>query len=103
LMRDDNSPSPTGDNGERDSSGRFTAGNTAAKGNPYAKRVAAFRQALMDSVSVEDIADIARALVDKAKGGDTVSARIVLDRLLGKPEALDILTRIEALEERMKT
>jgi len=96
-------PSTTGDNGGRDSSGRFTAGNTVAKGNPYAKRVAAFRQALMDAVTVEDIAQIARALVAKAKGGDTVATRIILDRLLGKPEALDILERIEALEARRKS
>ena len=34
-------------------------------------------------------------------GGDTVAAREVLNRLLGQPESLDLLERLEALERRL--
>jgi hypothetical protein len=38
-------------------------------------------------------------MVEQAKAGDALSARLVLDRVLGKPEPLDIIARLEALEE----
>jgi hypothetical protein len=38
-------------------------------------------------------------MVALAKSGDTLAARLILDRVLGKPEPLDIIARLEALEE----
>ena len=102
-QRDRGRPMANGGNGERDERGRFAKGNSGGPGNPYTRRVAAFRQALMDAVSVSDIGDIARELVSKAKSGDIVAARVLLERLLGKAEALDILARIESLEERLQS
>lgn len=94
-----NTPSPTEDNG-RDSSGRFTKGNAAAKGNPYAKRVGQLRSALLDAVSEDDVREVIAAMVKKAKDGDMAAARILFDRCLGPPVAADIVARIEALEDK---
>jgi hypothetical protein len=82
----------------RDSRGRFGPGNKAAKGNPYAKRVAQLRAALLKSVSRDDVREIIRALVEKARGGDVAAAREVLDRCLGRPLPADVEERLAALE-----
>ena len=51
-------------------------------GNPRAKRIAEIRSALIEAVSVEDLREIVAALVRRAKEGDVLAAREVLDRLL---------------------
>ncbi len=90
-------PTPNGDNG-RDDRGRFTTGNAGGPGNPYAQQVGRLRSALMSAVTEDDIKVIIEALVKKAKKGDITAARVLFDRLLGKPLEADILERIEALE-----
>ena len=85
--------------GDRDSSGRFTAGNSGGPGNPYAKRVGQLRSALLEAVTADDLQAVITAIVQKAKEGDIAAARILLDRCLGPPIAADVLERIEALEE----
>ncbi len=84
---------------DRDAQGRFLPGNPGGPGNPHGAAVARFRSALMTAVTEEDLHEIARALVDAAKGGDVTAARLLLDRLLGPAEAIDLLQRVEALEE----
>jgi len=37
-------------------------------------------------------------VIEKAKGGDVAAAKVLLERLLGPPVALDVATRIERLE-----
>ena len=91
-------PSPTDPDG-RDGKGRFTAGNKLAKGNPHAKRVAALRSALLNAVSEEDIQEVVQALVREAKDGNVSAAKELLGRVLGPPEAVDLLQRVEGLEE----
>ncbi|MEY4212245.1 MAG: hypothetical protein RL458_470 [Pseudomonadota bacterium] len=71
--------------GRRSSNGQFGAGNPGGPGNPYARRVAALRTALMDAVTDEDIRAVARALVNQAKAGEVPAIRELLDRLVGKP------------------
>ena len=71
----------------RDGQGRFAPGNPGGPGNPYVKRAAEIRAAMIEAVSEDDLRAIVRALVKKAKAGDTVAAREVLDRLIGKPLA----------------
>ena len=81
--------------------GRFLQGNPGGPGNPYTKRVAALREALLAEVSPEDLRAIVRVLVDQAKSGDVAAAREVLLRTLGRPVEADLLERLEALEERL--
>jgi hypothetical protein len=83
-------------------SGRFLPGNAGGPGNPYAKRIAALREALLAEVTPEDLRAIVRALVDQAKTGDVTAAREILLRTLGKPLEADLLERIEALEARLE-
>ncbi len=80
----------------RDRGGRFAKGNPGGPGNPFARRVAALRSALIQSVQAEDLIAIARALIEKARQGDDVAAaRLVYQYVLGKaaeavnPDRLD--------------
>lgn len=91
-------PPPAGEpsaNG-RDEQGRFAKGNLGGPGNPFARQVAALRQALLDAVTPEDIHEIAQSLVAKARKGDLPAARLVLAYAIGKPgpapdpDALDL-------------
>jgi len=77
---------------------RFTKGNTGGPGNPYARRVAALKQAMLEASSADDLQDIVRGLVDRAKQGEKDSICILFDRLFGKPTATQDSDRIE-LEE----
>ena len=86
---------------KRDERGRFLPGNKGGPGNPYAKRVAALRRALLGAVSEQDLTDIISALVTKARSGDVAAAKILLDRVFGPPIAADIVERIEALERQI--
>lgn len=101
-------PSPNGGNG-RDASGRFVKGWKGGPGNPYVRHVAAIRSVLMSAVSDDDLRAIVSTLVEKAKAGDVMAAREVLDRMLGKakvavavePEPQRTLEEIEAAMEAM--
>ena len=89
-----------GTNG-RGTDGRFLPGNPGGPGNPHVKRVNKLRTALFAAVTEEDVKDITEKLVAAAKAGDTVAAREVLDRTIGKAVATDLLQRIEELEQRL--
>ena len=93
-------PSPTDPNG-RGPDGRFTPGNKAATGNPYAKKVSRLRAALIGAVKPADIDKIIKVLIREAKTGDVSSIRELLDRVLGKPTQTDVLERIERLEQQL--
>lgn len=90
-------PSTTASNG-RGLSGRFGEGNRFGKGNPHAQRVARLRAALLKSVKPADLRAVALALLQAAKAGDVPAARELLQRLLGPPESLDLIERLDALE-----
>lgn len=77
-------PLPNGDNG-RDQKGRFAKGNAGGPGNPFARRIAAFRTALCQAITDEDIQALARALLDKAKRGDLAAAKLLWLYTIGKP------------------
>lgn len=81
-------PRPNGKTDGRTKKGRFSAGNQCARGarQPMAKMRAELQQALAASVTPKDIMGIIKALLKKAKSGDTFAAREVLDRCCGKAE-----------------
>lgn len=77
-------PSPNGENG-RDTKGRFAQGNAGGPGNPHAQQVARFRARLFAVLTEADFDDLIRAIHARAKAGDMVAARLLLDRILGRP------------------
>ena len=88
--------------GGRDPRGRFTKGCPGGPGRPKKRYTAVeLRHALLETVTREDIQEIVGGLVVRAKGGDVSAAREVLNRIFGPPVEIDLLERIEALEERL--
>jgi len=77
-------PSTNGTSG-RKSNGQFAEGNKCGTGNPYARRVARLRSALLDAVGDDGLTDIVQGMVTAAKGGDVAAAKLLLSYLLGKP------------------
>ena len=71
----------TGDNG-RDGRGRFAVGNTAGRGNPIHRRACELRRELLD-VAGPALPQVVAQLVQRAIEGDTMAARVLLDRMLG--------------------
>lgn len=84
----------------RDAKGRFTTGNTGGPGNPFGRRLAAMRQAVMNAVSADDIEALLKKLLEMAMGGDLAAAKLVLQYAVGKPKpvAEPDRTEIEASE-----
>ena len=91
-------PSPNGDNGDRDASGRFAPGNAGGPGNPHAKQASRLRAAMLQAVTAEDMNAIVTKLIELAKTGSVPAAREVLDRCLGRPVEADLVDRIEDME-----
>ena len=88
----------------RDKSGKFTKGNTAAAGNPYTKKAAELRKALYQSVTGADIKRIVDQLKTQATAGDLKAISLLFDRLLGAPQmGIDLAERIEKLEQMLNT
>ena len=54
---------------------------------------------LDDAITEDDVRQIARRLIEDALNGSHQAAREVLDRTLGRPEPLDLVQRLEDLEE----
>jgi hypothetical protein len=93
---------PATDSNGRDTAGRFTTGNKLSKGNPQHRRMAEARRKLHAAVSDDDLAEIVRKLVEKAKAGEPWATRYLLDQLAGRAmESISIETdpgRDEAFE-----
>jgi len=86
TVRDDVKAKPEATNG-RDSNGRFAPGNKLGPGNPFARRVAALRKALLSSVTDEDMKAMVQVLKDRAKEGDVAAIKLLFQYTLGKPTA----------------
>ena len=71
----------------RASDGRFQPGNPGGPGNPFARQVAQLRKALLNSVTEQDIQEVAQALIARAKEGNTAAAKLLLSYTIGKPDA----------------
>lgn len=55
--------------------------------------------ALLDKVQTSDVEEVIEKLMSLAKGGDIVAIKEFLNRVIGKSVAMDLLQRIEALEQ----
>ncbi len=71
----------------RDAGGRFAPGNPGGPGNPFARRVAALRCALLAALTPQDLADVAQALLRQARKGNVAAAKLLLSYALGRPAA----------------
>lgn len=97
-------PKANGDNGVRGEDGRFQKGNPGGPGNPYAKRVSSLRSSILEAVEPSDIQQIIKAQISRAKRGDTVAAKFILERVLGRPQVTDLaLVAMKARIEELKT
>jgi hypothetical protein len=95
-------PSPNGDNGPpaapepepppkqpqpgRTTDGKFAAGNSGGPGNPFARQMASFRQALYEAVTRDMLKDLATRLWGMALGGNVAAAQLLFQYLVGKPQ-----------------
>jgi hypothetical protein len=87
MSRKSDPPSPIGESAQskgRTATGRFALGNSGGPGNPYGKRTAWLRAALLDAFTPDDIRAVALILVARAKDGDLAAIRELFDRALGK-------------------
>ena len=94
-------PNPTAQQPQgRDAKGRFTTGNAGGPGNPFGRRLADMRKAVMNAISVDDIEALLRKLLEMAMAGDIAAAKLVLQYAVGKPKpvAEPDRTEIEAWE-----
>jgi hypothetical protein len=79
-------PSQTGsDGGGRLPDGRFAVGNKLSKGNPFSRRLAGMRVALLDAVGEDQLKRVAAKLVTMAEGGDVGAATLLLRYVVGRP------------------
>jgi hypothetical protein len=69
----------------RDSKGRFAKGNKGGPGNPFARKVAELRAALVNFVTEDDMKHLCFVLKMRAEGGDTVAMKLLFQYVLGKP------------------
>jgi len=99
-----NRPSANGANSGRDGQGRFTKDNPGGPGNPYARQIAALRSAMLETVSGDDIRELARVLLESAKGGDVPAARLLLGYTIGAAHAIQPVDpdRVELEDQKLR-
>jgi len=69
----------------RDPCGRFIRGNAGGPGNPFARRVAALRSALLEAITPERMRQLAERMHARALAGDIAAAALLLRYTLGNP------------------
>jgi hypothetical protein len=90
-------PAPEPNEG-RDAGGRFAKGNPGGPGNPFPRRVAAIRRAMLNCVTDEDIVAITKAVIEEAKSGNIAAAKLIFQYVLGKPGSMTDLEWTERLD-----
>ena len=84
-------PTPNGSdgnvpiNGKDPATGRFVKGWRGGPGNPHGAETAKLRSALLKAITDRDVQAIIRKMIAKAKAGNVEAARLVLERVFGKP------------------
>lgn len=94
-------PSTKGSHG-RDEHGRFLPGHPGGPGNPHAKQTGKLRSAMLKAVTEKDMRDVVIKLVELAKSGNVPAAKEVLDPCLGRPVEVDLIERLDQVEELLK-
>jgi hypothetical protein len=79
-------------------SGRFSRGNSFARGNAAPRRVAAFRAALFNCIRQADFREIVQALVTAAKAGEPWAVKECLRYLCGSSADVELHQRLLVLE-----
>jgi hypothetical protein len=79
-------PAPSGGRGDgRDDKGRFARGNRGGPGNPFARKVAALRSALINGLTDENMRAVKGKLLEMTLAGDLDAARLLLSYAAGPP------------------
>jgi hypothetical protein len=74
----------------RTAKGTFAAGNTFARGNPNARKMAALRSALLSNLTAEKVTALGDKLFELAMAGDLAALKLLLLYGVGKPpDAVD--------------
>jgi len=94
MPRLDDAPQQPSYNAEKSAAGRFQPGNRHGRGRPSGSRNKA--SIALDKMLADDGADVVRAVLAAARGGDMQAARLVLDRIVpvrkGRSIQLDLPT-----------
>lgn len=80
---DDATPPQTGQP-ERNTAGRFVAGNKCGKGNPLGRRMSYLRGVFLNSVTELEVQAVKKAIYDAAVAGDTAAQRLWVECTNGK-------------------
>lgn len=75
---------------DRTSTGKFAAGNKLSRGNPHCDRIAKLRSAMLAAVTEKSMKSVIKKLIEMAEGGDVKAIQLLLDRTLGKIDAVFI-------------
>jgi hypothetical protein len=78
-----------------EANGRRAPGNPGGPENPLARKAAALRRALVEAVTEEDVREIAKVLIEKAKEGSTAAIKLIFQYAIGKPSAENDPDRVD--------
>jgi hypothetical protein len=95
-MNTEHAINPT--NEAHDERGRFKVGNRGGPGNPFARQVAALRQAILERLTPQDVQEIVGSLINLAKEGSFQAAKLLFAYGIGKPQPAPEPDRMDADE-----
>lgn len=73
---------------DRAANGRFKKGNAGGAGNPFGRRLAALREAILRVVTPDVLEKIFAMLEKKASEGDVAATKLLLQYSVGKPKPM---------------
>src|SRR5262249_22569122 len=83
-------PLSTVSDGDRGPGGKFAPGNRCSRGNPFNKRMAALKSAVLEEIKSQDIKRLVRHLHNMAMQGVVAAAVVLLRYTIGRPpESID--------------
>ncbi len=92
-----NNPSPAETNGAsigRDARGKFVAGNSIGKGNPFGRAVNELRREMLEEAGSGDPPRLRRVvmkLYDLAEAGDVAAAKLCVEHAIGRPVQTNVI------------